>query len=483
MPGQLLTTNDYTIENFVDRGGYRIRGNELQINDPVWGEAAVGGHPSERVFFQLGLTDVVRRLMGVFQLSLPHRYETIPNAGYLSRWHHVWGSLILARHLALEAGKSREETRQYMARTFLSDTGHRSGSHIADWLLSVHSVHGGEDQHDIDLLSFLERAGVCDILRENGLDPDEVVMPHGLNDFVECPQPRDNVDRADYRHREMKLYLDTQVHQGIGLDSYTVIDDRLVMRDVDQAWAAGVGHMLLSWEHWSDPIHRLIELLYAEMFKEVYIGEHGHGDWIDRNPADVLYSSDAEQILAMSEHSVFNHVVDHIITTIAFWERKFGWPKRARRLWKRMGEVGSGWFPFMEMYPSSSPFVSIEVASEPLGELPDDALYVPLPHFKHRQIEPLVLHKGEVVELSVLRPEFADIRAEHAAAMAQSHVARVGVSDKGQLEMLQEAMRVHEEEWPQQLQLPNMTADELKEHLMMAAATSVMTDLVPYDPD
>jgi hypothetical protein len=481
LPGDVLPVHDYTIDNYVDRGGYHVEDNELRIVDPVWGEARVGGHPSERVFFELGFTDVFRRLMGVFQLTLPHLYETIPNAAYLSRWHHVWGSLILARHLCRQIGLSRDETRVHMARTFLSDGGHRSGSHLADWLLSQLGVHGGENQHDLDLRTFMERTGVCDILRKHGLDPDDVIMPERDDDFIECSQPRDNVDRADYRQREMNLYMDTETVHSIGLDSFLVVDNQLVMRNVNQAWAAGIGHMLLSAEHWSDPIHRLVELLYAEMYKHVLINDHGNEDWFGRNPADVLYCSDAEQILAMHEHSVFNAVVDHIIRTIALYERQWGWPLRRMRLWKALGETGGGW-PFMKMYPRSSPFVAVEDASQPPGSLPDDALYVYLPPFKPRQIEPLVLHGTRVVPLSELRPEFAERRAAHAEAMAMGHIARVGVMDRGVLEMIQANMAEHQTEWPKLLELPHMDEHELQEHLRMAAGSAVMTDLVDYFP-
>jgi hypothetical protein len=148
-----------------------------------------------KVFTEIFYSDVARRLLAIEQLTTPPQYSTIPNTGAFARAEHVWGSVLFTQQMCIKHKIDDETAAKYMARTLTSDLAHTTGSHLGDWIFQ--GIGGAEDQHDQELMEYLEATGVATMLRRNNIEPAEVVFPE-VNDWVVASQPDLCVDRVDY---------------------------------------------------------------------------------------------------------------------------------------------------------------------------------------------------------------------------------------------------------------------------------------------
>ena len=139
------------------------------FNDTVWrfgtpDRLRLNEMANNKIFYEIFYSDAVRRLQAVEQLTLPPEYTTIPNTAAFSRFEHIWGSVLFTGQIALRENISPADTTILQLRTLVSDLAHTIGSHLGDWMFQ--GIGNEENQHDLELASYLEKVGINDIFRK-----------------------------------------------------------------------------------------------------------------------------------------------------------------------------------------------------------------------------------------------------------------------------------------------------------------------------
>lgn len=495
LPGQGWEAgNMFTGTNFMPNCNME----NAAFNDTVWGYGPDGKLELQRehpVLTDIFYSNAMRRLQAVEQLTLSPEYSTIPNTGAFSRFEHMWGSVLFVGKIARREGIDPRTTTVYQLRTLLSDMAHTTGSHLGDWMFQ--GVGEQENQHDIDLQTYLEATGIIDILKHHGFDPAEVIFPD-VEDWIEAPSPGLCVDRVDYGLREMNRWNQViNIHRFSTEDFELTPENQLAMVDQRRARMFAEGFLLLSQEHWSEPTHRFMldmlmlrtKLLYAEggfPNKMWVFNEPGHDEALmdlpSMHPRDLMYVTDPVQLDSMSRPNLASTTLDGIMRTVAQYHRQYVWPGRQDRIngymqqfadpesYQRICETGQYLSleddqlgTFRGEYPPYLPtgFAILDQAQAEASATERDIDFAQ-PPFKVRQIDPLVKTGNEFVRLSQLDDSYAERLAEHKAQLAQAKVARLSVPDDKTRQLLRAIIDNVELHWEERLATSRrMTAQEL----------------------
>jgi len=471
----------------IEVASYLVTKEKMYIWDTVWGDEAIGDQKGDELLIELANHDALKRLSAVEQLTLTKRYITNRNTSSFSRWEHIWGSIIPVRRLARKYNISEEDSLKLQLRTLLSDIGHSTGSHLGDW--TFQGFGGSEDLHDLELLSYLEKTGINDILRKHNIKPEDVIFPK-IEDWIECPQPFLCIDRLDYALREMKRWLPMSYNlehffNKDNLDNLEIVDNQLVITNKDLAKEFAELYLELNHEHWNDKVHKLQLALYIARAKRVIADDHGSDEsWLDYHPRDVLYCSDPEFELAMREHDPFGYALDTIMTNIASYERNIGWHMRQERI--RMRRANSKYGQLLNFeddaglyngYLKHHPMLSFSKSNE---ETSRDVrgFEFDLPALKTRYIDPLVKNGNSVQRLSDVDPYFQVTLGSFRLKMAESYIAKIAIADKGFDEELHEQLRQTNLKWQESMSRPRMSETLLKEHITNAARLAILYSFV-----
>ncbi len=473
---------------------------DLIFNDAVWSTGRddrleLLRDPRDRVLTEVFLSNAMRRLQAVEQLTLPPQYSTVPNTGAFARFEHIWGSVLFIRQMAEKHNVDPDESMRLQLRALVSDMAHTTGSHLGDWLFQ--GVGGAENQHDIELATYLEAAGITDILRRYGFDPEAIIFP-GVADWVEASSPDLCVDRVDYGLREMNRWNVAVRWHTFSSEDFTITPEKmLAMTNQRRARVFAEGYLLLSEEHWSEPTHQFIEemlllrtmLFYAEgrapsTWVFVPGGKTGLVPLHDIHPRDLMYVTDPAQLQAFARPNLTGHTIDSVMASVSQYRRQYVWPGRKERIYRYMQQFSDdksyadvlaaegahqpidspGFDSYLDEYPSTLPagFAVLTPEEAAATKGPQDFDFIQTP-FKLRQIDPLVKTANGFERLSQLDPSFARRLSEHEQKMLKPRVARLSVPDPGTSRMLRTAVDSVEGEWQTRLrQSRRMTTDELR---------------------
>jgi hypothetical protein len=469
---------------------YRFEQDSIHIRDPIWGECTIGDKPGDEVLLRLLDNDLVRRSMSIEQLTLDPYMSTIPNTSHFSRWEHLWGSVVFVRKI-IEQNNLQLDDRQALIlqlRTFVSDLGHTSFSHLGDWMFQ--GFGGSEDQHDMELGELLKVSGIEEILTEAGIALDEVVFPEG-QDWIECDSPDLCVDRLDYSVREMNRWQ-TRMHMlehVKGADNYVVDDNgRLIVKSEAAALSLFKGFSLLATEHWYEPVHRLQLMLLEELVKRNFVGHHNLVvEWPlaqGFHPRDYMYSVDQDFLSNMHTSDPFMWTLQPIARDIGREQRNIFVTRRMRMLGEYISQFVNDPYPepgVMDTF-RGMPLHSSRVGIIPVNEQTEVADFGANPYtvdfflkpLKPRKIDPLYLDKsGEVQRLSDTNEAVrADMEAQR-RIMAQAYVARLIVTPDYKA-IIDQGRAENRDEWVHHLEKPRMNAQEFKRLL---GEVTLMTSL------
>ncbi len=477
------------------------------FHDPVWqfgypDRLHVYERPEERVLADIFYSDAVRRLQAVEQLTLPPEYTTVPNTGALSRFEHIWGSVLFVRQMAAAHGIEGRDAVRLQLRTLLSDIAHTFGSHLGDWIFQ--GIGGAENQHDLELASYLEATGINSTLRAHGFDPAEVTFP-AISDWVEAPQPDLCVDRVDYGLREMNRWNDVIRSSSFTADDFVLTPERmLAIKDQQRARLFAEGYLLLSQEHWSEPTHRFMLdmlLLRTKLFygeggapRSWVFDEKGLLDLHQVHPRDLMYVTDPAQLEAYALPNLSGHILEAIMKSVARYRRQYVWPGRRERIGQYMRQFcdaaaydevmrKGGHVPlespifnsYLDEYPKTLPggFVILDaaVAEATKNELSVD---IPQPPLKTRQVDPLVQTATGFVRLSTLDPSFALRLTEHAEILKKPKVARLMIADPHVLQAVRLMFANVEAHWQRRLQASRRLSAQELNNLVSVSASEVL---------
>lgn len=422
----------------------------LEIADPVWGDIRIGDEPRDAIFIRFMSNPLVRRSMGIEQLTLDPRYSTIPNTGHFPRFEHIWGSLLLARRMIEKSPElvklTDREKLIFELRTFVSDLGHTAFSHLGDWM--TQGFGGAENAHDEELPHVMEASGANDILRGFDIDPDEVIFPN-VHDWVEDKSPDLCIDRVDYGAREAKRWM----YGGIAYtqlftstNAYTVQDGKLAMTSVRAAEEFFRAYSILPTEHWQEPVHRTQLHLLEAMVKRALVS-HSISTWWTNgpmHPRDALMTVDADFLGRFMTSDPFLWTTEPLLRRLARAQRDIFVKQRADQL--------HGYFLHDEQYDDlrftfpvpnkpypwgfhqnrtlENPQISI-IPVESQDDIDDfnnnpAAVDVLLPPLKPRMIDPLILcEDGVLKRLTELKPRYQELIDQQKAVMNQAYVGRI----------------------------------------------------------
>ena len=443
------------------------------VDDPNWGRYTFG-HP---IWADLARHPAVRRHKAVEQLTLPPHYTPVPGTGHFSRWEHAWGSAVFVYRMAELHGLSELDTLILALRTFVSDLGHTTGSHLGDFI--AQSMAGMQNNHDARLRQYLEQVGICDLLRKYGIDPDEVIFP-SLHDWIEDSQPKLCVDRLDYGLRQMKRMMSHPLLQHLSHKDFALNGSDLVITDVQKALVLARGFMQVFAEHLCDPVQLLLLALMVEKTKQVFVSGAGRSRiWWSRNPLDLMMCSDPAQQLNMAENDTFGSVLDWLMREISAYERGPGWYERHDRIEAALkGESHQQWRPLPSRHHTLR-LILVEGKVEEGLSIEGHALRVGLPALKLRRIDPTVCIAGTYKPLTKWYPSFKEELAGYEALMAQSHIAEVTIGNPQWAAILNAGIATVNAEWPVCLQRPPLSAKELN---TLVAEAADMADAYGFVP-
>jgi hypothetical protein len=472
---------------------YEFHDDKIIVNDPVWGRHEIGNQPGDEIFLDLVDNDLVRRSLGVEQLSLDPLTATIPGSANFSRWEHMWGSTVFVRSMTEGSDMEPHDRLVLQLRTFLADLGHTAYSHIGDWLSQGNG--GSEDEHDRELPYLLEISGINDILCGHDINPAEVA-PEQADDWIECPAPDLCVDRVDYAAREIKRWLgaDANGHQVLRPESFSLTDDeQLVMKDQQTAKSFAKAFLVLGTEHWAEPTHRLQLACQQSLIKRVLSHEYtgllaaNMGSLGAYHPRDLLYTIDSDITREMFFRDDFLNVLRPIMEQI-------GQAKRRLFLWERKEELQSymresnGIFPDpLEHYsdfthrlgnlpltPSAVSMVPVTRA-EDLADFQTNPYSVDffLPALKPRNIDPLFQDdNGALCRLSEVDTEFRSLATQQAEVQSRAYVGRLLVNTETK-HVLERGIIESEKGWHAALSRPRIGTEDFRRILADAALQTV----------
>jgi HD superfamily phosphohydrolase len=446
--------------------------DRMEIDDPVWGYEEIGTQKYDYILLELAANKALDRLRHIEQLTLPRNYTTIPNTSLFSRWEHVWGSVVLTRKLIRKNNELNIEGSEghidpdtalkMQIRTLLSDTGHTSGSHLGDWLFQDDS--NSEDLHDINLKSFLERVGVNNILRLYNIDPDEVIFPPG-QDWIEADAPALCVDRIDYSLREMRRWIPNEKLKSINVDDFHLTaDGQIYMTDIEKAKLFAEAYLILSQEHWNDPVHRLQLELFKTRLQRVIATTTGQSGL---HPLAQLMGTDRDIAIAMQQKGIFEDELDTIMEDIGRVERKLGWDMRVKRI-ARILEFGEYEFSGTELMEVAFHHPMISVENEEKYTEDNACISFNLPHLKFRHIDPRILIDVSLVPLSQIDEGFKGRLEANKKFVLTNYVGKVAFADRVSREYVSSEIDALREEWANVTRMYKMTPEALDDQVINA---------------
>lgn len=494
--------SSYALSHPYTFSAYRIEDSRIAIDDAVWGRCDIGAEPGDEVFLDLVGNSAIARLQGIEQLTLPKSMTTIPGTSEFSRWEHVWGSVVLTRKLGERAGIKHAELRRQELRALLSDVGQWAFSHLGDWIFQ--GMGGPEDAHDLRQAEFLSRIGIKDIVEDNGYDLDSLLVQGQEDDWVECDSPDLCVDRIDFGAREVLRWLggepdlnrlkDNSNHSmPFEIDG----DGRVVMESKGIAKLFTKAYMLLSTEHWQEPVHRLQLQLLQEIVKYAVV----HDDvtmmsWPDYgmyHPKDMLMSVDDDFTASM--HMVDSHqwLFHDITSEIGRSRRNIFRMIRADELFSFLRDdaaeempdpiLGTSWqsrhHPIM---PSRVEIIPVQTVSD-VDDFDQNpyAIDFELPPLKARWIDPLYKDTdGKIKRLSEEDDAVAALLAHQKELMSRRYVGRLLLNPQHR-EILKTALEENRTGWQEAQSRPPMPDATFRRNFETAAGLGIAKRLTHVD--
>ncbi len=470
----------FIVDGGYEESVYRIEDDKITIRDAVWGDMIIGNEAGDEVFLELVNHPLIRRLQAIEQLTLPQYMTTIAGTSGFSRWEHVWGSLVLTRKLSKGLDMTSEEARKMELRSLLSDSAHWAFSHLGDWILQ--GAGGTEDEHDDHQLELIRKTGVDTLLTDFGYNAGDLLVKGGHDDWVECSAPDLNVDRVDYGTREILRWLQIgmDTNQSIKNFPFKISDEgQLVITNIDFAKQFTRGFLLLSTEHWSEPVHRLQLKLLEEMVKHSVTHYEPRAmqplvGWRPYHPRDVLMSIDYDFEASMHTSNPFLWATKDIANRIGHERRVVFRSTRASYLAEFVrGSVPLNYPDPMETYgwhqgrhslfPSNVEIVEVDRAEdlEDFGGNPYTVDFH-LPPLKHRFIDPIIETPEGLVRLSEYDESFAKMITKHKQIFARQYVARVALNPEFK-NTIEAGITENKKHWAEHLDYERMSDDEFRE--------------------
>ena len=274
---------------------------------------------------------------------------------HTTRFEHSVGVMLLVRRL----GAGIEE----QVAALLHDVSHTAFSHVIDYTFDRALSQDYHDEHKIDYVRQTDIPAICD---RHGVDV-ATVLDEERYPLLEQPRPRLCADRADYTLRDLEpLGVASGQEASSFLTSIASVGGRMAFTDTESARRFGDAYMACATRSWAHPRHSALYELCAQALRQAF------DEGLVRR--DDIWSSDdalwAKLQDAARRHRPIAALIDRLVADAAF-------------------------------VPTSPAEADISVRT------------------KVRWIDPDVAIDGDVVPLSTLSTEYAEIVAEYRRLTAE----------------------------------------------------------------
>jgi hypothetical protein len=290
----------------------------FEVRDPLLGDYALAraDRSINNLIADVITTPLGQRALDITQLSKAEAHATIPGTHRFHRLGHVTALAEMIQRFARKENVDEDKTLAYVLQAAPSDLAHGPFSHATD--IAVEGTGNSETYHESRVAEAFELGGVNSVFKKHNVTVNERGEIEGVEIplWVESKAPDMCVDRLQYTLHEMLLWFDgslspeaAKIRQQLvdiaKLDSIEIDDQgRMVFTDIDQARLLAKGYLLLSTEHWNDPVNRVQLYLLIESLKYSILNRRLPGmDQMDngktRKPHDYLYAIDSDVLAAM----------------------------------------------------------------------------------------------------------------------------------------------------------------------------------------
>lgn len=421
----------------------------IMVEDPQLGDFVIGGRDDNGLYYDYLTTANAYRSGGVSQLCKDTASSTIPNAASMTRRWHIQGLFKLVEDYADERSLDPTTRLAYHLATDADDQGHLLFSHALE--ASMQAGAHTEDFHEHMWPRVAELGGTAAVLRKHDVVTDDKLLIPGIElpPCIDAKAPDINFDRFQYAVTEMLLWFDhdeapqdirTAIRSLCSPEVYSVDDDgRMVFNDVDHALLFSKGYLLLTTEHWNEPINRVqLHLLVQATQRAILKRRIIWMDEVDRHetrqPAGYLYGIDQDIVDAMRTGSNsadgFMHAIRSALYPIAMQERNTFLDYKLGEYSGFLLDARARDYPSRYLTPKrvefGPPAAQVAVTMRPAedsGEqirLPQldtqaDGINYSLGPLKNRYVDPLVATSTGVKRLSEIDDNFANLLQQQQA--------------------------------------------------------------------
>lgn len=502
---------DHNVTKFST--GHRVQQVEIHdgflvIDSPQYGSYVVGNNNSKNFFYDYFTTADSFRSLGVSQLSKKEFHATIPNTADFTRYWHITDLFRTIEHFAHRYNIPQEEMMAYVLHQTGTDKAHGQFSHATDILKEDYA--GREEAHEQGWPLMAVLGGSKEVLDKYGIkyDADYRIKGIELPPWVDCKRPNLDADSFQYAVAEMLLWFDhdqapPEIRDLVRLisdpENLSIKDGQFVFEDADVARVFSKAYLLLTTEHWNDPINRVQLHLLIESTKRAIARRRIK--WMDdvdkgvtRSPEGYLFGIDDDIVDAMDtgpkNRDDFMFAVRNLLHSISMQERERFINYKQSQYAAFLLDDKAHDYPSellnpkrVEFGPESS-VVTIEATftghpqvGNKIPEFNENDASYNLHPLKNRYIDPLVFVKQGsrrvIKKLSDIDANYRNLLKEQQQVRSASVVVRLALTQKFEADFVQ-GIRENRDEYNALLSenAPEMTLDQQRQIVELGASAA-----------
>lgn len=479
----------------------------IMVEDPMLGNFVVDGRNGHQVYYDYLTTPNLYRSAGISQLSKDEASATIPNTASFTRQWHILGLFDLVNRFCDRQNDSEEVRLAYHLAADADDQAHLLESHSSEQ--AIQKWGGPEDYHEIVWPEIAELGGTSEVLRKHGVTVNSNILIPGIEipGWIIDKHPDINVDNFQYAVTELLLWFDhdgsppeiTELVRLICSPENLEITDtgQLAFRDLEIARIFAKGYLLLSTEHWNEPLNRVqLHLLIQATQRAIVKRRIAWMDKIDKGeqrlPEHYLFGIDQDVIDAMNtgpkNPDDFMFAITNTVRSIATQERK-------RFIDYKLGEYAtflldakaqdypSDYLPLTRVQFGPKPSqvaISViqkggqddqDIVARKIPVLEDDPNHITyrLPPFKNRFVDPLVRHASGFVRLSEVDQNYKNLLGEQQQLQHTEVVVQLAFAAEFE-ESFRQGVKLNDDEFETIKKRSPMTNDQRRRVIELAGA-------------
>lgn len=474
------------------------------VEDPQIGDFVVDRRRDNGLYYDYLTTAAAFRSGGVSQLCKDQSSGTIPNTYSMTRRWHTNGLFYIVDWAADKLQATPEQRLAWHLATDVDDQAHLLFSHAME--LGIQGWGGGENFHERQWPTVAAIGGLTDVLDKHGVTYDDTIRIPGIDipPLFEGERNDVNLDRLQYAVTELLLWFDhdgaspeirSWVREMCSLDNFAITEDKkLAFKDKEIALLFSKGYLLLSTEHWNDPINRvqlhlLIQASQHAILQRRISWMQQVDKGVPRRPEHYLYGIDQDVVDSMGtgpgQADDFIYAIKNSLYPIAMQERqRFIDYKQAEYASFLLDERARD-YPSELLTPTRVDFgppssqVGVELAEADEGTVPqpklpllrhDDAgVSYTLQPLKNRYVDPLVMVKGMPRTLSEIDVNYARLKEEQQQLQKMGVVVRLAFAS-GFEQAFKHGVNTNDKEFQDMRRVTSdMTSDQQRTIIELAA--------------